>query len=70
MDLLKRNEDYIIQKRLQMKDKAIKNLQAMLGVFDSHFAPDERTPLERERDKILTRRAEYYKNKIQAVSNK
>ena len=52
-----------------MKDRSIKNLQVMLGNFNSLFAPNEKTPLEKEREKILTRRAEYYKNKIQAVSN-
>lgn len=68
LDLLKKNEDFIIHKRLQMREKAIKNLNAMLASFDSHFAPDEKTPLEKERDKIVARRADYYKNKIQAVS--
>lgn len=68
LDLLKKNEDYIIQKRNQMRDKSIKNLSAMLSSFESQFGPDEKTPLERERDKILTRRSDYYKNKIQAVT--
>ncbi len=70
LDLLKKNEDYIIQKRTQMREKAIKNLSAMMGNFESYFAPDEKTPLEKERDRILQRRQEYYKNKIQAVSTK
>ena len=47
-----------------MKDRSIKNLQVMLGNFKSQFTPDEKTPLEKEREKILTRRAEYYKNKM------
>ena len=70
LDLVKRNEDYIVQKRLQMRDKSLKNVQALLGSFESHFAHDEKTPLERERDKILQRRLDYYKNKIQAAAAK
>lgn len=52
-----------------MREKAIKNLTAMLSSFESYFAPDEKTPLERERDNIIKRRTDYYKNKIQAVSS-
>jgi hypothetical protein len=52
-----------------MREKAIKNLTALLSSFESYFAPDERTPLEKERDNIIKRRTEYYKNKMQALAN-
>jgi hypothetical protein len=53
MDLLKKNEDYIIQKRTQMREKSIKNVHAMLSSFDAQFSSTEFTPLERERDRIF-----------------
>lgn len=53
-----------------MREKSIKNLVSMLQSFESHFGPDEKTPLEKERERIQTRRSDYYKNKIQAISKK
>lgn len=70
MDLLKKNEDYIVQKRTLMKEKSIKNVHGMLHSFDAQFANGELTPLERERDRIIQRRNDYYKNKIAAASSK
>lgn len=67
LDLLKRNEDVIVQKRSQMREKTVKNLGALISAFESQFGADEKTPLEREAEKIESRRAEYYKNKIQAT---
>jgi hypothetical protein len=52
LDLLKKNEDFIILKRTAMKEKSLKNLTALLGSFDAQFAPGETTPLEKERDRI------------------
>jgi hypothetical protein len=64
---LKKNEDFVIAKRTAMKEKSLKNISALLGSFDAQFAPGEQTPLEKERAKIIQRRTDYYKNKIQAA---
>ena len=35
LDLLKKNEDYIVQKRLQMKERSVSNLVALIQSFDA-----------------------------------
>ena len=35
LDLLKKNEDFIIAKRSAMKEKSLKNLSGMLSNFDA-----------------------------------
>jgi nucleolar complex protein 2 len=37
MELLKKNEEYIVQKRTQMKEKSIKNVHGMLHSFEAQF---------------------------------
>ena len=41
LDLLKKNEDFIIAKRTAMKEKSLKNISALLGSFDAQFGPGE-----------------------------
>jgi len=48
---LKKNEDFIIQKRASFKDKSLKNLFNLVSNFDNSFG-NEQTPLEREKAKI------------------
>lgn len=69
MDLIKKNEDYIIQKRVSIKDKSLKNLFGMVQAFDNGFNQGELTPLQREKAKIEDRRMEMYKNKVQSIEN-
>ena len=69
MDLLKKNEDYIIQKRTLLKEKALKNLSGMLKNFENLLG-QELTPLEKEKKKIEERRTEKIKGKIEAASKK
>ena len=53
LDLLKKNEDFIISKRTAMREKSLKNISALLGSFDAQFGAGEQTPLEKERAKIF-----------------
>lgn len=53
-----------------MKEKSIKNVHGMLHSFEAQFGQGELTPLERERDRIIQRRNDYYKNKIAAANSK
>lgn len=70
MDLIKKNEDFIIQKRSALRDKSLKNLFNLATQFESSFAASgEQTPLEKEKAKIEQRRMEALKNKLQAVRN-
>ncbi len=57
MELLKKNEDYIINKRTQIKEKSLKNLSQLVSSFESHLG-NEPTPLEREAKKINDRKTE------------
>ena len=63
LDLLKKNEDYIIAKRNQLKERSLKNLQNMMNSFESLIGK-EQTPLEKEQKKIEDRRTELVKNKL------
>jgi hypothetical protein len=66
LDLLKRNEDFIIQKRLQIKDKSLKNLVGLLKNFEMELGKDL-TPLEKEKEKIESRRLERLKEKFESL---
>lgn len=63
MELLKKNEDFIIAKRNQLKERSLKNLQNMLNSFEGLIGK-ELTPLEKEKKKIEERRIELVKNKL------
>ena len=67
MDLLKKNEDYIIAKRLQLRDKSLKNLPNMISNFDNLLGKDL-TPLEKEKQKIDASRREHSIKKIDAAT--
>eukprot|EP00347_Sterkiella_histriomuscorum_P015725 403355916 len=69
LDQVKKNEDYIIQKRASLKDKSLKNLFNLASQFENSFGQDEKTPLEREKIRIEERRKEMLKNKMQAFKS-
>lgn len=48
MELLMKNAEFIIQKRLQIKEKSIKNIHGIMMNFENEIGT-ELTPLEKER---------------------
>jgi len=64
LDLLKKNEDYIIVKRNQLKERSLKNIQNMMNSFEGLIGK-ELTPLQKEKNKIEERRVELVKNKLE-----
>lgn len=66
LDMLKKNEDYIVSKRLQVREKSLKNLGNMLSNFDNILGK-ELTPLEAERQKIEARRTDHILKRIDAA---
>ena len=51
MDLVKKNEDFIVLKRSQLREKSLKNLQNMIQAFENEIGK-EKTPLEKEMQKV------------------